>query len=138
MNRFIGSSPVVTTNNYNTAITVAITQHKVSALQHFNYWMLLERIRSLFVSVLKDAFLTNPIESESELCYDRRQSSSLSLNKAPIWGLRPDFYYCQTVAGLLMSGALSDERTGLSCTTYNVQYVYILHVILRYSFTNLI
>jgi hypothetical protein len=26
------------------------------------------------------------------------------------------FYYCQTVAGLLMWGALSDERTGLSFT----------------------
>jgi hypothetical protein len=42
------------------------------------------------------------------------QSASLSCNKAPIWGLRPDFYYCLTVAGLLMWGALSDERTGLS------------------------
>jgi hypothetical protein len=36
------------------------------------------------------------------------QSVSLSWNKAPIWGLRPDFWYCQTVAGLLMWGALSD------------------------------
>jgi hypothetical protein len=42
------------------------------------------------------------------------QSVSPSWNKAPIWGLRPDLYYCQTVAGLLMWGALSDERTGLS------------------------
>jgi hypothetical protein len=42
------------------------------------------------------------------------QSASLSWNKALIWGLRPDLYYCQTVAGLLMWGALSDERTGLS------------------------
>jgi hypothetical protein len=44
------------------------------------------------------------------------QSASLSWNKAPIWDLRPDFYYCQTVAGLLVWGALSDERTGLSFT----------------------
>jgi hypothetical protein len=36
--------------------------------------------------------------------------------KHPIWGLRPDFYYCQTIAGLLMWGALSDGRTGLSFT----------------------
>jgi hypothetical protein len=43
------------------------------------------------------------------------QSASLSWNKAPIWGLRPDFI-CSTVAGLLMWGALSDERTGLSFT----------------------
>jgi hypothetical protein len=44
------------------------------------------------------------------------QSASLSWNKAHIWGLRPDFYYCQTFAGLLMWEALSDERTGLSFT----------------------
>jgi hypothetical protein len=44
------------------------------------------------------------------------QLASLSWNKAPIWDLRPDFYYCQTLAGLLMWGALSDERTGLSFT----------------------
>jgi hypothetical protein len=50
------------------------------------------------------------------------QSASLSWNKAPIWGLRPDFYYCQTVAGLLMWGALSDERTGLSSTAGTRQH----------------
>jgi hypothetical protein len=44
------------------------------------------------------------------------QLASLSWNKAAIWGLRPGFYYCHTVAGLLMWGALSDERTGLSFT----------------------
>jgi hypothetical protein len=42
------------------------------------------------------------------------QSASLSWNKAPIWGLRPDFYYFQTVACLLLWGAL--ERTDLSFT----------------------
>jgi hypothetical protein len=41
----------------------------------------------------------------------------VSWNKAPIWGLRPDFYYRLTVASLLMWGALSNERTGLSFTT---------------------
>jgi hypothetical protein len=41
------------------------------------------------------------------------QSASLSWNKAPICGLIPDLYYCQTVACLLMWGALSDERTGV-------------------------
>jgi hypothetical protein len=41
-------------------------------------------------------------------------SASPSWSKAPMWGLRPDLYYCQTVAGLLMWSALSDERTGLS------------------------
>jgi hypothetical protein len=44
------------------------------------------------------------------------QSASLSWNKAPTWGLRPNFYYCQAVAGLLIWGAFSDERTSLSIT----------------------
>jgi hypothetical protein len=44
------------------------------------------------------------------------QSASLSWNKVPIWGLRPHFYYCQTVVCLLMWGAVSDERTGVSFT----------------------
>jgi hypothetical protein len=44
------------------------------------------------------------------------QSASLSWNKAPIWGLWPDFYSCQTVAGFLMWGTLSHERAGLSFT----------------------
>jgi hypothetical protein len=51
-------------------------------------------------------------KSESYVTTDG-QSASLSRYKAPIWGLRPDFYYRRTVAGLLMWGALSDERTGL-------------------------
>jgi hypothetical protein len=51
-------------------------------------------------------------ESESYVTADG-QSASLSWNKAPIWDLRPDFYYCQTVENLLMWNALSGERTGL-------------------------
>jgi hypothetical protein len=52
-------------------------------------------------------------ESESYVTTDG-QPASLSRNKAPIWGLRPDLDYCLTVAGLLVWGALSDERTGVS------------------------
>jgi hypothetical protein len=59
------------------------------------------------------------------LCYSHFVESSLMLrptvsrpslfwNKAPMWGLRPDFYYYQTVAGLLIWGSVSDERTDLS------------------------
>jgi hypothetical protein len=44
------------------------------------------------------------------------QSASLSWCQEPTWGLRPDFYYCQRVAGLLMWGTLSDERRGLPFT----------------------
>jgi hypothetical protein len=54
-------------------------------------------------------------ESQSYVTTDG-QSASLSWTKASNWDLRLDFYYCQTVAGLLMWGALSDERTGLSFT----------------------
>jgi hypothetical protein len=54
-------------------------------------------------------------ESESHITTDG-QSASPSWNKAPIWGLRLGFYYCQTVAGVLMWGAVSDERMGLSFT----------------------
>jgi hypothetical protein len=50
------------------------------------------------------------------------QSASLSCYQAPIWGLWPDFYYCQTIAGFFIWGALSEERTGLSFTMYSVQY----------------
>jgi hypothetical protein len=54
-------------------------------------------------------------ESEAYVTTDGT-SASLSWNKVTIWDLRPDFCYCQTVAGLLMWGALSDERMGLSFT----------------------
>jgi hypothetical protein len=38
------------------------------------------------------------------------KSASLSWNKAPLWGLRPDFSYFQTVAGFFYVGALSLTR----------------------------
>jgi hypothetical protein len=53
------------------------------------------------------------IESESESYVT---TDGQPWNKAPIWGLRPGFNYCLTVAGLLIWGTLSDERTGLSFT----------------------
>jgi hypothetical protein len=73
--------------------------------------------------------------SESYVMTDG-QSASLSWNEAPIWGLRSDFYYCMTFAGLLMWGALSDERTGRSfarvtvntnkpvVSLYNLHFIY--------------
>jgi hypothetical protein len=42
------------------------------------------------------------------------QSASLSWYKAPMWGLRPDLYFCQTAAGLLIWGTLSNGRMGLA------------------------
>jgi hypothetical protein len=47
------------------------------------------------------------------------QSICRSSCQAPIWGPRPYFsFHCQTVAGLLTLGALSDERTYV-CIVYN-------------------
>jgi hypothetical protein len=56
------------------------------------------------------------------------QSASLSWYQAPFWGLWPDFYYCQTLTCLLIWGALSDERTGLSFT---IAAVFTSAVLLR-------
>jgi hypothetical protein len=50
------------------------------------------------------------------------QSYVTTDGKAPIWSLRPDLYYCWTVAGLLRWGAVSDERTGLSFARLSQQY----------------
>jgi hypothetical protein len=84
-----------------------------SWLQQFTIWhtvifFRLDTPRELF-------WLPTELLCESHFTTDG-QSASLSWNKAPIWGLGSDFYYCQTIAGLLMWGALSDERTGLSFT----------------------
>jgi hypothetical protein len=63
--------------------------------------------------------LSDAFSSESYIMTDG-QSASLSWNKAPVWGLRPDFYFRTeygirlTVTFLIPWGALSDERTGLS------------------------
>jgi hypothetical protein len=51
------------------------------------------------------------LESESYVTADG-QSVSLSWNRAPIWGLRPQVCYCQTVAGLLIWGAPGSESRG--------------------------
>jgi hypothetical protein len=58
------------------------------------------------------ALPSNMSESESYFATDG-QPASLSWNKAPFWGLRPDIYYCLTVAAVLIWGP-SDERTGMS------------------------
>jgi hypothetical protein len=52
-------------------------------------------------------------KSKSKLCYDPRSVGQPVSMSSRIWGPRPDFCYCQTVAGFFMWGALSDERTGL-------------------------
>jgi hypothetical protein len=72
--------------------------------------------------VLKRTHRKHPLPSNPTQSYVTTdgQSASLSWNKAPIWDLRPALYYCLTVAGFLMWGALSDERTGLSFASVTV------------------
>jgi hypothetical protein len=55
-------------------------------------------------------------KSKSKLCWDQRSVGQSVLLSSPIWSARPDSCYCQTVAGMLMCGALSDESSGLSFT----------------------
>jgi hypothetical protein len=65
----------------------------------------LERCLSLESTSIHVFWLT----AEPEFYTTDGQSVSLSWNKALIWGLRPDFYYCQTVA-VYWYGTLSLTR----------------------------
>jgi hypothetical protein len=57
------------------------------------------------------------LQIQSQVYVNHRWSVGQSiLVETPIWGPRSDFCYFQTVAGLFMYGALSDERTVLSFT----------------------
>jgi hypothetical protein len=56
------------------------------------------------------------VSSSQSYVMTNGQLPNLSWCQAPIWGPRPDFYYSQTVVGLLMWGTLSDETTGLLFT----------------------
>jgi hypothetical protein len=56
----------------------------------------------------------------SQSRYGRQSVGQSVLVSSPIWGPRPDFCYCQTVAVLFMWGSPSDERTGLSFTALKI------------------
>jgi hypothetical protein len=55
------------------------------------------------------------LQSQSHVTTDD-QSASLSWNKTPIWGLRPDFHYCQTIAGLLIQSVSHITTDGQSAS----------------------
>jgi hypothetical protein len=63
---------------------------------------------------------------KSKSHYDRRPVGQCVLVSSPIWGSWPDINYCVTVTVLSISGAPSDERSGLSFDlvtwTASVQY----------------
>jgi hypothetical protein len=71
---------------------------------------------------------------KKKLCYDGRSVGQSVLVSRPIWSPRPDFYFYQTVAGLLMWG----ERMSLSCTavivTHNMSSIFtVLHAGIQQS-----
>jgi hypothetical protein len=80
---------------------------------------------SLSISFSFYDWLLSQSQSQSYVTSDG-QSSSLSWRQAPIWGPITDVGYCQTVECLLMQGALSDERSGMSFTMfYNLWLGYL-------------
>jgi hypothetical protein len=126
---FIEHLQIVTTRNYssiaNSHTLQFITAHTKSSQSAVSspvvaWWQITTMSSASVLTFLSagDCPITNTLsKSKSKLRYDRWSvGQSVLVCQAPIWGLWPDFYYCQTVAGLLMWGALSDERTGLSFT----------------------
>jgi hypothetical protein len=137
------------TRNHSPYITSTLTRGSVCHLQlllvlasAFILWSVTRGTRDhILLSQIRDPFLSPPTtrratvqvfdlastqkylilksQSQSYVTTDGR-SASLSWNKVPLLGLRPDFYYCQTVAGFLRWAALSDERTGLSFARFTV------------------
>jgi hypothetical protein len=94
------------TINYYTRLAPLLAGPRTSSLP---FWRMTNKEFLLTPwTALIDACLTN------ESLESSRVVVSMSWNKAPILGLRADFYFCQSVAGLLMRGPFSDERTGLS------------------------
>jgi hypothetical protein len=91
-----------------------VTVHTLNSFWMTSVWRISPKNLSLLSEYRTGLYSQSRIRVESYVTTDG-QSASLSWNKAPIWGLRPDFYY-QTVAGLFIPVALSDERVGLSFT----------------------
>jgi hypothetical protein len=95
-----------------------ITAHTLNSLLTTSVWWICAKNVGLIPYTF---WISASLESESESYVTTDgQSASLSWFKAPIRGLRPDFY-CRTEYGIRLTvtllipwGALSDERTGLS------------------------
>jgi hypothetical protein len=59
------------------------------------------------------------------------QPASLSWYQAPIWDLRADFFFCLTVVGLLIWGALYEERMNLSLVQYAIYNIFTFYMLLH-------
>jgi hypothetical protein len=75
---------------------------------------------NLSSSTAKDSRSILILYSVLKLRYDRRSIGQSVLASSTHLRLKTRFLFL-SVAGLLMWGALSDERTGLTFTMYNVQ-----------------
>jgi hypothetical protein len=120
VSRFIRYLLVVPTINYNTLKITVTRETTSSTLQRFSCLLnslrlttsqLRLNVSHITLLVCKLLYLFCQSQRQSYVTTDA-QSASLSWCQAPIWGLWPDFYYCQTVAGLLMWDALSDGEDG--------------------------
>jgi hypothetical protein len=81
------------------------------------YWGVTLLALSNSVTVTQSLSTPQTLESKSKLCYDQLSVGPSIWVSSPIWGSRLDFFfYSWTVAGLLMWGALSDEKTHLPFT----------------------
>jgi hypothetical protein len=88
------------------------------------------------LALLSLSIVTHPSWLSLSLSYTMTdgQSASLSWYQTPIWGLMIRFLLLSNHCGFFVWGALSDERTGLSFTMYNVRYtIYFTVSDLRFS-----
>jgi hypothetical protein len=77
---------------------------------------------SLLLKILPCALYASPVsKSKQSYVTTDSQLASLSWHEAPIWGLRLDLYYYQTVAGLLMWGAVCDQDGSVICQSHSQQ-----------------
>jgi hypothetical protein len=98
-----------TCKSFHSAVSlIVVAWEQLSTLQNPQ----LSCSRPYLLATLSELQWRSQSQNQSYITIDG-QSASLSWNKAPILGLRPDLYYCPTVASLLIWDAPSDERAGL-------------------------
>jgi hypothetical protein len=137
---FINHLQIITTSNYSAVILQITRAHAKFSWSAFTSRFLVKDLNNFICSrlyrpvnisqltpwlvaishhpptFLIDRTQLTAAESESETYVTTDgQSASLSWHKAPIWGLRPYFYHCQSAAGSLIWGALPKSFTIYNC-----------------------